>query len=119
MTTAIDVGILSPLMLCLFGWLEKVIREDCPTESTNGRLKEHVTFHLEKYPEMSTRDIESPNDFSHTAMRRFRQKNIFNGLIEMLFQLHSMCERASRTTFFAIRINSHCGKFKFLFMKSD
>ena len=42
MTTAIDVGILSPLMLCLFGWLEKVIREDCPTESTNGRLKELV-----------------------------------------------------------------------------
>jgi len=37
---AIVVGILIPLMLCLFGWLEKVIREDSSTEILNGRLRE-------------------------------------------------------------------------------
>ena len=36
------VGMLIPLMLCLFGWLEKVIRESNSTKSTNGRLKELV-----------------------------------------------------------------------------
>ena len=39
---AIVFGILVPIMLCLFGWLEKVIREDRSTESSNGRLKELV-----------------------------------------------------------------------------
>ena len=56
---AITVGILIPLMLCLFGWLEKVISESSSTDSSNGKLKELVSFHLEKYPEMSNREIAS------------------------------------------------------------
>ena len=70
---AIVVGILIPLMLCLFGWLEQVIRENNSTESINGTLNELVKFHLDKYPEMSNREIASLIGCSHTTVRRYKQ----------------------------------------------
>lgn len=68
---AITVGILIPLMLCQFGWLEKVIHDNNSTDRTNGKLKELVSFHLDKYPEMSNREIASLIGCSYTTVRRY------------------------------------------------
>ncbi len=72
---AITVGILIPLMLCLFGWLEKVIKENHSIDTSSGKLKELVIFHLEKYPDMSNREIASLIGCSQPTVRRYRLEN--------------------------------------------
>ena len=69
---AITVGILIPLMLCLFGWLDKAIRESSVSVDNNGYLPHVVKFHLEKYPEMSNRAISNLVGCSHTTVRKYR-----------------------------------------------
>ena len=71
----ITVGFLIPSMLGLFGWLEKEIRESVPVENSNGHLTEVVKFHLDKYPEMSNREIASLIGCSHTTVRKHRNGN--------------------------------------------
>ena len=67
------VGFLIPAMLGLFGWLEKEIRENIPAVNSNGHLKEVVKFHLDKYPDMSNREIASLIGCSHTTVRKYRE----------------------------------------------
>ena len=71
----ITVGFLIPAMLGLFGWLEKEIRESIPAANSNGHLMEVVKFHIEKYPEMSNREIASLIGCSHTTVRKHRNGN--------------------------------------------
>jgi hypothetical protein len=66
---AITVGILIPLMLSMFGWLEKSIRENVSTKVTNGKLENLVKFHVEKYPDLSNREIANVIGCSHTTIR--------------------------------------------------
>lgn len=72
---AVTVGILIPLMLCLFGWLDKAIRESGGSVDSNGYLPHVVKFHLEKYPDMSNREISSLIGCSHTTVRKYRNGN--------------------------------------------
>ena len=71
----ITVGFLIPSMLGLFGWLEKEIRENITSVPSNGHLKEVVKFHLERYPEMSNREIAGLIGCSHTTVRKHRNGN--------------------------------------------
>ena len=68
----ITVGFLIPAMLGLFGWLEAAIRENAAAFSSNGHLKEVVKFHIEKYPDMSNREIASLIGCSHTTVRKYK-----------------------------------------------
>jgi hypothetical protein len=69
---AITVGILIPLMLSMFGWLEKSIRENVSIKVTNGKLENLVKFHVEKYPDLSNREIANVIGCSHTTIRKYR-----------------------------------------------
>jgi len=69
------VGFLIPSMLGLFGWMEKEIRENVPAVNSNGHLKEVVKFHLDRYPEMSNREIAGLIGCSHTTVRKRRNGN--------------------------------------------
>jgi hypothetical protein len=69
----ITVGFLIPAMLGLFGWLEKEIRESVNSPSSNGQLKEVVKFHIEKYPDMSSREIAGLIGCSHTTVRKYKK----------------------------------------------
>ena len=66
------VGFLIPSMLGLLGWLEKKFRESVPAVNSNGHLMEVVKFHLEKYLEMSNREIASLIGCSHTTVRKYK-----------------------------------------------
>jgi len=69
---AITVGIIIPAMLGLFGWLEKAIRDSITSNSENGSLKKIVMFHLNKYPDMSIREIAGLIGCSHTTVKRYK-----------------------------------------------
>lgn len=71
---AVTVGILVPLMLCLFGWLEKALTERDSTPETNGNLKAVIQFHLKKYREKSNRELAELIGCSHTTIRRYRRE---------------------------------------------
>lgn len=71
---AVTVGILVPLMLCLFGWLEKALTERDSTPETNGNLKAVIQFHLKKYGEKSNRELAELIGCSHTTIRRYRKE---------------------------------------------
>ncbi|KAA3618563.1 MAG: hypothetical protein D8M58_21505 [Calditrichaeota bacterium] len=74
----ITVGFLIPAMLGLFGWLEKEIRESIMSTSSNGQLQEVVKFHIEKYPDMSSREIAGLIGCSHTTVRKYADRNRFS-----------------------------------------
>ncbi|KAA3609704.1 MAG: hypothetical protein D8M58_21675 [Calditrichaeota bacterium] len=69
---AITVGILIPLMLSMFGWLEKSIHENMSITPANGKLENLVKFHVEKYPDLSNREIANVIGCSHTTIRKYR-----------------------------------------------
>jgi glycerol-3-phosphate acyltransferase PlsY len=52
-------GILIPLMLCLFGWLAKEVRQQSATGGTNGtlNLEDAILFYASRFPGKSDREI--------------------------------------------------------------
>jgi hypothetical protein len=62
-------------MLCLFGWLEKTISASGMQMDNNGYLPHVLKFHLEKYPDMSNREISNLVGCNHTTVRKYRNEN--------------------------------------------
>ena len=71
---AITEGFIIPAMLGLFGWLEKVMRENVTSNSENGLFMEIVMFHLKKYPEMSSRETAALIARNYMITRQYRKE---------------------------------------------
>lgn len=70
---AVIVGILVPLMLCLFGWLVQSLEQEIPNWKQEGNHAAIINFHLEKYPDKSNREIAEMVGCSHTTISRYRK----------------------------------------------
>ncbi|MCB0284633.1 MAG: hypothetical protein KDF60_18770 [Calditrichaeota bacterium] len=72
---AVTVGILIPVMLSMFGWLEGEIKNSVSNGKSENALESIVKFHVEKNPELSNRALAELVGCSHTTIRKYRNGN--------------------------------------------